>query len=495
MRCPAMRRLTCWGLLALGLLACGGGPSPLRDLQPEARRARFDADAVALERLITRLEVEIERGAPLWRLDAVGVVPQRRALQAGFASLLEHLRALDVLRRLYRSGQGLRGAEQDEAFLLSYTADLALYINTARLLAETTGRAHFEALFDRIDPALGVPQGSFRWLKTQFNLQPWRRPLLLAHQRHEGLKARYAAAGIDARRAWSLGYIDARAKEMIKLGALEGPEILAREWGDLIADGFQRVWFPAQAGVAEWMGDTRIKRGHHGLIGLAQIEALRALLRPGDVLIERRNWYLSNVGLPGFWPHAALYLGTQEEAKAALGEAALRAIEAAQPRAFAAWAGQEAGHPLRVIEAMSEGVVFTSLEHSAGADYVGVLRPKLSPEAIAGAISAALSYQGRPYDFDFSFLTDDALVCTELVYKAYEPREGREGLSFPLIEVMGRPTLPANEIVRAFAEDQAPQFEFIAFIDARESSGEVFFSTQEAFKASYRRPKWDIVQK
>ncbi len=36
-------------------------------------------------------------------------------------------------------------------------------------------------------------------------------------------------------------------------------------------------------------------------------------MEPGDIIVARQNWYLSNIGLPGFWPHAELYVGTPEE--------------------------------------------------------------------------------------------------------------------------------------------------------------------------------------
>jgi len=43
------------------------------------------------------------------------------------------------------------------------------------------------------------------------------------------------------------------------------------------------------------------------------LESAGELLRPGDVLITRHDDAMSNLLLPGYWPHGALYIGSIEE--------------------------------------------------------------------------------------------------------------------------------------------------------------------------------------
>jgi Permuted papain-like amidase enzyme, YaeF/YiiX, C92 family len=170
----------------------------------------------------------------------------------------------------------------------------------------------------------------------------------------------------------------------------------------------------------------------------------------------------------------------------------VRSPQAAQ----SAGAPLEAGHVARVVEAISEGVSFTSLEHAAGGDSLVVLRPRLPKTARARAVARAFHYAGRPYDFDFDFRTDAALVCTELVAKAYEGDEELPGLDFPVVEVLGRPVTPANLIARQFDEDfggEHQQFDMVAFLDGQEAGGNAVPAGIDAFRHSWRRPKWHVL--
>ncbi len=228
--------------------------------------------------------------------------------------------------------------------------------------------------------------------------------------------------------------------------------------------------------------------------------------------MQRREWFLSNLGLPGFWSHAALYVGTPEERAAYFDDSDVRAwlatldgtvhdldtlLKTVYPEAYRySLATDHNDNKLVVLEAMSEGVVFTSREHLATTDSLAVLRPRLSRIEKAKALLKAFSYSGRPYDFDFDFRTDSQLVCTELVYKVYEPEQGYRGIRFPLRSVAGRPVITANDIAKQFDqhyEKSGQQFDLVLFLDGNERDGKAEKAGIERFRASWKRPKWHIL--
>jgi hypothetical protein len=143
-------------------------------------------------------------------------------------------------------------------------------------------------------------------------------------------------------------------------------------------------------------------------------------------------------------------------------------------------------------------VSFTATEHALGVDYLAALRPRVPPLDKAKAIVRAFAYQGRPYDFDFDFFSDTSLVCTELVYKAYQPSADQQGVRLSLVDVAGRRTLPANEIVKRFDQEfRSPgqQLDFVVFLDASEKQDKAFAADADALRASWKRMKWDLAQK
>ena len=200
-------------------------------------------------------------------------------------------------------------------------------------------------------------------------------------------------------------------------------------------------------------------------------------------MIERRNWFLSNAFLPGYWPHAALYVGTKTDLE--------KLGLANDPRLKSHWKefikNDESGHEHVIIESVSEGVVFSSLEHSiGGGDSAAVMRPRLDQTRIRECIARAFSHVGKPYDFEFDFFTTDKLVCTELVYRAYDG-----DIQFPLVEILGTKTLPALEIVRKFSNERGTtnaQLDFVSFLDGSEKTGRAKFVDEKVFIETLHRP-------
>ncbi|MCX6756553.1 MAG: YiiX/YebB-like N1pC/P60 family cysteine hydrolase [Candidatus Nomurabacteria bacterium] len=201
--------------------------------------------------------------------------------------------------------------------------------------------------------------------------------------------------------------------------------ITAFKIGDDVENGLFNSWFPIQKNVANTMGNILVSSRKETFITLEQIQEMKLTLRPGDIFIERRNWHASNVGIPGFWPHAALYIGTLQEADAFFQE--LFPLEGytsyslfvmdKYPKLYEKYTSKDSnGYEYAVIEGQAPGIILLPLEKSAKADYLGVVRPRLEKSDTLKAILRSFENFGKPYDYNFDFETRDELVCSDFIF-------------------------------------------------------------------------------
>lgn len=175
--------------------------------------------------------------------------------------------------------------------------------------------------------------------------------------------------------------------------------------------------------VTQWIGRNRIPLRYHR-ISRDNYVSLKAILKPGHVILTRRTGELNNFLIPGFWTHASMYLGNEE-----------------------------------VAEAVSEGVIITKLEAFLcgaihGKDYVMVRDALYLGDADkAVAAEVARSKAGCPYDWVFDITDDRAFYCSKLVWYALEQAYRRSHLGaaspFTLMEALGVPTVTPEDIAEA----------------------------------------------
>jgi len=152
-------------------------------------------------------------------------------------------------------------------------------------------------------------------------------------------------------------------------------------------------------------------------------DELKKVVQPGDIFITRHSRAMTNLFLPGFWPHAALYVGYND----------------AETSNQKQWSNK-----LCTFEALKDGVHFRQLDETLNVDAFVIIRPNLTESDKQNAINRVIVHAGKSYNFDFDFFRSDQLVCTEIIYRAYD---GINNQSIPLKERMGRKTLSAEDLL------------------------------------------------
>lgn len=366
-------------------------------------------------------------------------------LRAWFARYLtargELLQTIVDLKPLAMSPQEtIPEALRCRAFLVGYAAACVLVRAGRFLVSEVATNSVVQRKLNEAAPEHRIPRKQFtsiyKSLTSPNNAWQLREAMHFADTHREELLDVATDPLLDR----ILPFLEA-AEDSIRLGVRQYVRARLRyrwhSWRRRRASAAQRVLFRLCQGSGRLIAEVRNPL-HRKRITPGILRRIDALLNPGDVLITRHHDALSNLFLPGYWPHAALHVGPSDVREQ-------WGIEVDADRA------QRWVHPRRVLEARKDGVLLRALDDTLSVDAVVVLRPQVDERAIARAIAQGLAHEGKLYNFDFDFFTDDRLVCTEVVYRSFT---GIEGVAFELRKRAGRVTLSAEDLIDMALRDR-----------------------------------------
>jgi len=160
-------------------------------------------------------------------------------------------------------------------------------------------------------------------------------------------------------------------------------------------------------------------------------ENVALTLRAGDILIEKTPQRLTDILIPGYWGHAAIWTGTPDELK----ELGVWEHPSVVPY------HQQVHSNKRVIEALRSGVQLSSLGHFLNVDDLAVLREReMTRDEQREVVLNAFAQLGKSYDFNFNIESSDTIVCSELVYLSYPH------IKWPTDKALGRYTISPDHI-------------------------------------------------
>lgn len=343
----------------------------------------------------------------------------------------------------FHRGESQECFEREAGFLVAYAGALVL-IDAARFLQEQLhDRPIVLAKLNEPESHFGIPPGTYDRVQKSLTspVHAWHLyHALQYYQSHARELKSAAAAGRLESMTEIISELEPRLKATLRDYVLSRTRVRAREMlTALRQDVLSRAIYGLQKAVSSLMADIFVSPGHSPAIPPIIAQQLRKVLQPGDVIVTRKEHALTNYFLPGYFPHAALFLGQPAE----LDRLGLREHPNVSPR-WRRLLELDTTEHARVLEAMKDGVLMRSITSPLRCDAFAILRPQLTQSQVATALSRGLFHEGKCYDFDFDFTRSDRLVCTEVVYRTYE---GVGDLRFHLTRRAGRLTLSAADLV------------------------------------------------
>lgn len=420
----------------------------MREIQPDDPRVRRAAATVLgvwdsmgrevpLEEAYERVDAAEERGYFLPDEDERVRLRYAQFL-AERAALLSALQGMEAI-----SGpSGATWASRRPAFLVSLSAALLLVRRTRELVSVASRSRLLRKKLDEADAFHGLPRKTFTRLYRATT------SIRRLSQLREALEFydRQRDEFTDLAEIFPFDELIPKLNREVETARGDGIGLRRRlryRWFS-----FRRrhhsAWKHTVFGLFRWSGSLIAELRQPGVkpsgapkrVDSAVRQELLTMAKPGDVFFTRHDDAMSNLFLPGFWPHGALYFGTEaEREELGLG--------------LSSSAARLAADPVKFLEAKKDGVRFRPAEDTLAVDCVVILRPPIADADKAEALRRASAHAGKRYDFVFDFRTSDRLACTEVIYRGYH---GLGGLHFTLLQTGGRLCLPAEGLIHQALE-------------------------------------------
>jgi len=342
-----------------------------------------------------------------------------------------HMQALGLLP--------LDPAVQLKGSMLALSAGLMLYDSYQAVVAVVNEDDRIRRFLNQSDIGYGIREDQLAAITDDFlsisNLSTIQNSIAFYEQRRTALP-------LDAVNDENFSYLDlliqgTRSYKILRELSIDNK--VARRFGkhtDSISDSLNALNRSAVNGVSELFGNAvgavEERKGRMYQDKIAE-SLILSQLQAGDILLEKTPFRLTDRMIPGYWGHAAIWVGNQQEL-ISLGIWNTPLVNKYH---------QQIQNQQRVVEALRDGTKMNTLGHFLNIDDLVVLRKKnLTDQHKKKIIELTLRQVGKPYDFNYDVETTDKIVCSQLVYLAYT------GIDWPTDSLVGRYTISPDNIAQ-----------------------------------------------
>ncbi|WP_457610361.1 YiiX/YebB-like N1pC/P60 family cysteine hydrolase [Lutibacter sp.] len=183
--------------------------------------------------------------------------------------------------------------------------------------------------------------------------------------------------------------------------------------------------------VGNFVGIFAIRKGKL-FKNVVFIQSSLKLLQPLDILLEKTPFRLTDKFIPGFWGHAAIYVGNETQLKK-----------------LGIWDNpivlkyrEEIRKGKVIVEALRSNVAFNSFKHFTNIDDYAQLRlnKELTIEKKKEMILRVFAQIGKKYDFRYNVESSKKIICSELHYIIFN------NVRFNTKRVMGINTILVDQV-------------------------------------------------